>query len=422
MDDLLLIGRVGSRRTAIAGRSSSIRDRLPGRALQAGQHVLLVGPRRGLERRTIREVRFHRGRPIVGFEGVETMDAAEALAGAELQVPSASVGPLPDGTYYHHELVGCEVRSTRRARGSGGSRPSKGRWSEPAGRERRPQRGADPAGRADLREDRPRQARQIVVDPPEGLHRTERAGDERCVKIDIVTIFPKMVEAPLAEGIVGRAIGRGMLDVAVHDLRDFATDRHRVVDDMPFGGGPGMVLKPEPLFARRRAHSRRSAGVAGRGPADDARWRAVHARDGGAVERSRSHVVILCGRYEGVDDRVRQHLATEEISIGDYVLSGGELPALVIVDAVARLVPGVVGDEASVARDTFARGLLDFPQYTRPAEFRGLAVPAVLLSGHHAEIERWRRRRRWRERSTAGRTCWTTATLEPRRPGCWWSC
>ena len=237
------------------------------------------------------------------------------------------------------------------------------------------------------------------------------------MKVDIVTIFPKMVEAPLAEGIVARAIAKGLLDVRVHDLRTFTTDRHRVVDDMPFGGGPGMVLKPEPLFAavdwirderRREADAsarepRRglaeAAGEPGRGeggraviltsPDGERLTHAVAARLSGL-----DHLVVLCGRYEGVDERVREHLATETISIGDYVVSGGELPALVIVDAVARLLPGVVGDEASVAGDTFARdGLLDFPQYTRPAEFRGHRVPPVLLSGHHVEIEKWRRKK-----------------------------
>jgi tRNA (guanine37-N1)-methyltransferase len=210
------------------------------------------------------------------------------------------------------------------------------------------------------------------------------------VKLDIVTIFPRMVEAPLAEGIVGRAIGRGLLDVRVHDLREHATDRHRVVDDVPFGGGPGMVLKPEPLFravdAIREARGTPSAVVLT--SPDGSRFSHAHAQRLSGLD----HVVILCGRYEGVDERVRLHLATEEISIGDYVLSGGELPALVIVDAVARFVPGVVGDRESVAGDTFARGLLDFAQYTRPSEFRGWPVPPVLLSGHHAEIERWRRR------------------------------
>ena len=210
------------------------------------------------------------------------------------------------------------------------------------------------------------------------------------MKFDIVTIFPKMVEALLAEGVIGRAIGRQVVDVRVRDLREFTTDRHRVVDDMPFGGGPGMVMKPEPLFRAVEAITAergRPGAVVLTSP--DAP-KLTHATAGRL--RDLGHVVILCGRYEGVDDRVRSHLATEEISIGDYVLSGGELPALVIVDAVARLVPGVVGDEQSVARDTFATGLLDFPQYTRPAEFNGIAVPEVLLSGHHAEIERWRRR------------------------------
>jgi tRNA (guanine37-N1)-methyltransferase len=210
------------------------------------------------------------------------------------------------------------------------------------------------------------------------------------VKIDIVTIFAKMVQAPLAEGIVGRAIERGLLDVRVHDLRDHTVDRHRVVDDMPFGGGPGMVLKAEPLF-RAVEHIRAARGVPGAvllTSPDGRRFTHAEARRLAAVE----HVVVLCGRYEGVDERVRRHLATDELSIGDYVLSGGELPALVIVDAVARFVPGVVGDEQSVAGDSFAGGLLDFPQYTRPADFRGMTVPPVLLSGHHRDIERWRRR------------------------------
>ena len=210
------------------------------------------------------------------------------------------------------------------------------------------------------------------------------------VKIDIVTIFPKMVDGSLAEGVVGRAIAAGLLDVQVHDLRDFTTDRHRVVDDMPFGGGPGMVLKPEPLFAAvEHIRSERGApdAVILTSP-DGERFSHASASRLSAL----GHFVVLCGRYEGVDERVRSGLATEALSIGDYVLSGGELPALVIVDAVARLVPGVVGDETSVARDTFVRGLLDYPQYTRPAEFRGMHVPPVLLSGHHGEIERWRRR------------------------------
>jgi len=210
------------------------------------------------------------------------------------------------------------------------------------------------------------------------------------VRIDIVTIFPKMVRGPLEEGIVARAIAKGLLEVVVHDLRDFTTDRHRVVDDVPFGGGPGMVLKPEPLFRAVDAIRERSGEPAAIVLTSPDGKRFGHA-DAARLSRL-GHVVMLCGRYEGVDERVRLGLATEELSIGDYVVSGGELPALVMTDAIARFVPGVVGDECSVAGDTFARGLLDFAQYTRPAEFRGVAVPPVLLSGHHAEIERWRRR------------------------------
>ncbi len=210
------------------------------------------------------------------------------------------------------------------------------------------------------------------------------------MKVDIITIFPGMVKAPLAEGVVGRAIGRGVIDVAVHDLRDFTTDRHRVVDDMPFGGGPGMVMKPEPFFAAVD-HIRRERGTPDAIVLTSPDGERFAHRDAERLS-ALQHVVWLCGRYEGVDERVRQHLATEALSIGDYVLSGGELPALVMLDAIARLVPGVVGDGESVARDSFVGGLLDYPQYTRPAVFAGHEVPAVLLSGHHAAIARWRRR------------------------------
>src|SRR5262245_17480992 len=218
------------------------------------------------------------------------------------------------------------------------------------------------------------------------------------MRFDVVTIFPAMIEQALGAGVVGRAIERGALAVRVHDLRDFTTDRHRVVDDVPYGGGPGMVLKPEPLLRAIemvQAESGRRARVILTSPQGS--------RLGQDTVRRLSaqpHLVVLCGRYEGVDERVRLQV-DEEISIGDYVLSGGELPALVIIDAVARLIPGVVGDEQSVQDDSFSRGLLDFPHYTRPAQItvrdgdageERLSVPDVLLSGHHAEIRRWRKR------------------------------
>ena len=210
------------------------------------------------------------------------------------------------------------------------------------------------------------------------------------MKFDIVTIFPRMFDAPLAEGVVARGVEAGVVDLGVHDLRDFTTDRHRVVDDVPYGGGPGMVMKPEPFF-RAVEHIRATRGEPRAVLLTSPQGRPL-TQAGAARLAGLEHVVILCGRYEGIDDRVRQHVATEEISIGDYVLSGGELAALVIVDAVSRLVPGVVGDQRSVEADSFSRGLLDYPHYTRPAEFQGVTVPDVLLSGHHREIARWRAR------------------------------
>jgi tRNA (guanine37-N1)-methyltransferase len=209
------------------------------------------------------------------------------------------------------------------------------------------------------------------------------------VHIDVVTIFPRMVEAALQEGVLGRAIQRGVVGVTVHDLRSYTDDRHHVVDDVPYGGGPGMVLKAEPLFRAVEAiHAQR-------GQPSEVLLTTPQGRPFTHAEAERlsrlSHVVILCGRYEGVDERVRERLATLEVSIGDYVLTGGELPALVIIDAVARLVPGTVGDAESVAHDSFVRGLLDCPHYTRPATFRDMDVPAVLTSGDHGGIDRWRR-------------------------------
>jgi tRNA (guanine37-N1)-methyltransferase len=209
------------------------------------------------------------------------------------------------------------------------------------------------------------------------------------VRIDLVTIFPRLCDGPLGEGIVRRAIDGGLVDVRVHDLRDYTSDRHRSVDDVSYGGGPGMVFKPEPLF-------RAVDAIRGEAAIDTVVLTSPQGRRFTQREAARlaalDHIVLLCGRYEGVDDRVREGLATEELSIGDYVLSGGELPALVIVDAVVRLLPGAVGDGESVAVDSFSRGFLDYPHFTRPAEFRGWRVPEVLLSGNHAEIRRWRTR------------------------------
>jgi tRNA (guanine37-N1)-methyltransferase len=179
------------------------------------------------------------------------------------------------------------------------------------------------------------------------------------------------------------------VDVTIHDLRDYTLDRHRSVDDVSYGGGPGMVFKPEPLF--KAVEAIRADGEVDAVILTSPQGRTFTQRDAERLARMR-RVVVLCGRYEGIDERVREALVTDEVSIGDYVLSGGELPALVMVDAVVRLLPGAVGDEESVEVDSFSRGLLDFPHYTRPAEFRGLHVPDVLLSGNHEDIRRWRKR------------------------------
>jgi tRNA (guanine37-N1)-methyltransferase len=210
------------------------------------------------------------------------------------------------------------------------------------------------------------------------------------MKFDVVTIFPRMIGASLEDGVVGRGIERGLLDVVVHDLRDYTTDRHRSVDDQPYGGGPGMVMKPEPL-AKAVAHIREERGTPDAVILMSPQGRPFTQREAERLSRL-SHVVFLCGRYEGIDERVAETVASDELSLGDFVVSSGELPALVIIDAVSRLLPGVVGDEQSVEQDSFSRGLLDYPHYTRPAEFEGHGVPAVLLSGHHAEVRRWRKK------------------------------
>ena len=206
------------------------------------------------------------------------------------------------------------------------------------------------------------------------------------LRFDVVSLFPEVFEPVFRAGVVGRAIARGLVEVRAHDLREHTHDRHRQVDDVPYGGGPGMVLKPEPLFEAIEA-----IRTENRGPVILMEpWGEPFTQQVARELAAEPGLVIICGRYEGIDDRVRESLADREISIGDYVLSGGELPAMVVIDAVSRLVPGVLGDEESLAGDSFTADLLGHPQYTRPAEFRGLRVPEVLLSGNHREIEAWR--------------------------------
>jgi tRNA (guanine37-N1)-methyltransferase len=238
------------------------------------------------------------------------------------------------------------------------------------------------------------------------------------MRFDLITIFPEFFAGPLEHGILRRARETGLVEVNVQDLRAFTKDRHRTVDDRPFGGGEGMVLKPEPLFEAVESLLGRGVGDASQEAAREPKTAIVLLSAGGKLfdqETARRHaqlerIVFICGRYEGVDERVAEHLATEEISIGNFVLSGGELPAMLLIDAVTRLIPGALGNEASSQNESFrevevieaptlashrAGGtghlLLDFPHYTRPAEYRGWAVPEVLIGGHHAEVAKWRR-------------------------------
>ncbi len=209
-------------------------------------------------------------------------------------------------------------------------------------------------------------------------------------QIDILTIFPAMFDSPFAEGMVSRAKEKGLVDIRVHNLRDFTSDKHSTVDDYPFGGGPGMLMKPAPFFEGvdfiRKTHP------------DAAASRVVLLTPQGRCFRhetaldfsKRPGLVFLCGRYEGVDERVAENLADEQVSIGDYVLSGGELPAMVIIECVVRLLPGVLGSSESLVGESFSEGILKYPQYTRPAVYRGLEAPPILLSGDHAKIARWR--------------------------------
>jgi tRNA (guanine37-N1)-methyltransferase len=207
------------------------------------------------------------------------------------------------------------------------------------------------------------------------------------VLIDVFTIFPGVILGPLHESLLGRALEGGLLEVRVHDLRDWATDRHRSVDDESFGGGPGMVMKPEPVFAAVESLDPDRGRVLLLSPAGRRLDQALVSELAG-----RDHLSLICGRYEGVDERVIEGLAAEEVSIGDYVLSGGEFPALILIEAVARLIPGVIGTPRSHESDSFSDPrLLDHPHFTRPRVFRGMEVPEVLLSGDHAKIERWRR-------------------------------
>jgi len=205
------------------------------------------------------------------------------------------------------------------------------------------------------------------------------------VKIDVLTLFPAMFAGPLDESIIKRARQAGLMELQLWNLRDWAHDRHKTVDDRPFGGGPGMLLKPEPIFEAVEQLATEKTHVVLMSPSGRTFNQAI------AREMTRhEHLLVVTGHYEGFDERIREHLADDELSIGDYVLTNGALPAMVVIDTVARLIPGVLGHDESAAEESFSTGLLEYPHFTRPAEFRGMKVPEVLLSGNHAEIARWR--------------------------------
>src|ERR1051325_8473294 len=206
------------------------------------------------------------------------------------------------------------------------------------------------------------------------------------MKIDVLTLFPKMFTGPLDESIIQRARKAGLLELNIHNLRDYTHDRHKTVDDKPFGGGPGMLLKPEPIFEAVEHLAGPKTEVVLMSPAGRTFNQGV-ARELSHLE----HLLLICGSYEGFDHRIHEFLADDEISIGDYILTNGALPAMVVIDSVARLIPGVLGDDESSAEESFSLGWLEYPHYTRPADFRGMKVPEILLSGHHAEIEKWRK-------------------------------
>jgi tRNA (guanine37-N1)-methyltransferase len=205
------------------------------------------------------------------------------------------------------------------------------------------------------------------------------------MRIDVLTLFPAMFAGPMDESIIKRARESGRLDLQIHYLRDYAHNRHKTVDDRPFGGGPGMLLKPEPIFEAVENLAREQTRVILLSPAGRVFNQAIARQLAGF-----DHLLLVSGHYEGFDERIREQLADDELSIGDYVLTNGSLPAMVVIDTVTRLLPGVLGDDESAQEESFSNGLLEYPQYTRPAEFRGMKVPDVLLSGNHAEIAKWR--------------------------------
>jgi tRNA (guanine37-N1)-methyltransferase len=322
----------------------------------------------------------HKGDWVLKLAGVDSIEAAERFRGADVWVAPEDRAELGEGEFFRSDLIGCRLKD--------GDGAAVWRGSAADGSAIRRRGSADSVC-----------IRSVPGGPDRACYTGRIAGRAaEPVKFDIITIFPEYFASPLAHGVVARARNRGLLDIQVRDLRNWTYDRHRTVDDRPFGGGEGMLLKPEPLFEAVEAIVPGRAKRAELDPAtrvvllsaQGRRFDQNVAREYAGLER----LVLICGRYEGVDERVSEHLADEELSVGDFVLSGGELAAAMVVDVVSRLIPGVLGNEDSSRNESFSgenEFVLDCPQYTRPAEFRGWRVPEVLLGGNHEEIKRWRR-------------------------------
>lgn len=378
----------------------------PGRFAELDRLYLVRPDRSGTEETRIESARVHGQRVLLKIEGVETPERVRELAGWTLEIAPEDARTLEENEYFLHDLEGLSVVTPEGRtvgtvaaviEGGGGillgvKKVAGGSFDLPFA--------SSICTEIDLAGGR------IVADLPDGLENLAEAeevpegatrpqpepppGAAR-LRVDLVTIFPSMVEPLLAEGVVARAVKGGILTIRTWDLRDFTTDRHRSTDDVAYGGGAGMVMLAEPVF--RCVEAIRGDGPAGATP------RVILTSPQGelfrhdtARELAREQwLVFLCGRYEGFDERVREELVDRELSVGDFVVSGGELPAMLMVDAVARLVEGVVGDWNSVEADSFYGGLLDHPHYTRPAELRGMNVPEVLLSGHAEKIRAWRK-------------------------------
>jgi tRNA (guanine37-N1)-methyltransferase len=391
--DLLAVGVIRKAHGVRGEASVEIWTDVPDR-LESLRQVTLVSPDESQRRAAeIETVRLHAGRALIKFGGIESLEEVRLHQGWTVEIPRSEARPLEEGEYFLHDLQGLKVFSAadgaelgviERADDVPGAvlltvrKPDGKRFEVPFAE--------SICTTIDVA------AGRMVVELPAGLDQLDAVKaieDEPRLRIDVVTIFPRMFDALMTEGVVARGLKQGILELKVWDLRDFATDRHRSTDDEPYGGGAGMVMLPEPVFrcveairSDRPGDRPRVLMLSPQGCRFDQQVASALA--------ARPWLVLLCGRYEGFDERVRKALVDEEISVGDFVVSGGEVPAMLLIDAVSRMVEGVVGERNSVEADSFYNGLLDHPHYTRPAEFRGMAVPEVLLSGHAENIRKWR--------------------------------